>query len=117
MNTFADLDRPPFYTAIYLDPAPDADAGMHSDAAATMVSTAMLLSGYVGSRDDIAAGNRRIKIVYWKSYQAMRAWEGITADLLPARVTLDECIASTGCLWQWLDDEALSPEEKQIRAA
>lgn len=117
MSTFADLDRPPFYTAVYLDPAPGDDAGLHSDAASTMLSVAMMLTGFMGFRDDLAAENRRVRIAFWRDYKTMKAWEKTAADLLPHKVDLADCIASTGCLWRWLDDDQETGIAQIIRAA
>lgn len=108
MNTLANLDKPPFFAAVYLTPdlTPgfEADAGLHSEAAATITALAMILHGFVGFRDDVAAGGRPVKIVYWRTYRSMAAWKKTCADLIPHRVKFDDCVASEGCLWHWLDD-------------
>ena len=117
MNTLANLDKPPFFTAVYLDAASGADTGLHSEAASTMLSLAMMLTGFVGFRDDMAAENRRVRIVFWKDFRTMKAWEKTAKDLLPHRVNLEDCIASTGCLWQWLDDGQETSVAPMIRAA
>jgi len=117
MSTFADLDKPPFYTAIYLDPAPGVNRGLHTDAISTMLSLAMILTGFLGLRDDDAAEGRRVRIVFWKDYQTMKAWEKTAADLLPHRISLDDCIVSEGCLWRWLDDDQETSIAPMIRAA
>ncbi len=117
MSTFADLDKPPFYTAVYMDPAAGIDDGLHSDAVSTMLSLAMMLTGFVGFRDDMAAENRRVRIAFWKDYTTMKAWEKTAKDLLPHRITLDDCIASEGCLWRWLDDDQETSVAPMIRAA
>jgi len=117
MSTFADLDKPPFYTAVYMDAAAGADEGLHSEAVSTMLSLAMMLTGFVGFRDDMAAGKRRVRIVFWKNYQTMKAWEKTAADLLPHRVSLADCVASEGCLWRWLDDDQETSIVPMIKAA
>lgn len=103
MTRFADLDKPPFFTALYAAPGENTDAGQFSEAVATMVSTAMLLSGFVGFSEDTAEGNRPVKLVYWKTYHAMQIWRKTARDLLPHAVSLEDCIASEGCHWQWHD--------------
>ncbi len=104
MNTLANLDKPPFFAAVYLAPASETDLGLHSEAAATITALAMILHGFVGFRDDLAVGNRPVKIVYWRTYRAMTAWKKTCAELIPHRIQFEDCIASEGCLWQWLDD-------------
>ncbi len=117
MNMLADLDKPPFFAAVYLTPDADADPGSHAEAAATITSLAMILHGFVGFRDDVAAGGRPVKIVYWRTYRAMRAWMKTCADLIPHRVRFDECVAAEGCLWQWLDDTDQPLSIEPARAA
>ena len=117
MNTLADLKRPPFFTALYLTAEEDADGGLHSEAVSTMLSLAMILSGFIGFRDDHASKNRRVRIVFWKNYQAMKAWEQTARQLMPHRVRFEDCIANEGCLWQWLDDGSEISIAPIIRAA
>ncbi|MDD9877988.1 MAG: hypothetical protein OXR84_11165 [Magnetovibrio sp.] len=117
MSTYADLDKPPFFTAVYLDAAEGSDAGMHSEATSMLLSLAMTLTGFVGFRDDMAAGGRAVKIVYWRTYAAMQAWEKTARDLLPHKVGLEDCVASAGCLWRWLDDPAAESATDTSRAA
>ena len=69
MNTLANLEKPPFYTALYLSAPEGIDEGLHSEAISTMLSLAMILTGFIGFRDDDAAENRRVRIVLWKDYQ------------------------------------------------
>ena len=61
MNTLVDLEKPPFFTALYLTPENGADEGLHSEAISVMLSLSMILSGFLGFRDDQAAENRRIR--------------------------------------------------------
>lgn len=117
MSTYADLDKPPFYTAIYMDAGPDDDPGLHSEATATLISAAMILTGFMGFRDDMAAESRAVKIVFWKNYATMKAWEKTAGDLLPNNISMDECIASSGCLWRWLDQEPTLEKESITRVA
>ena len=117
MNTLANLEKPPFFTALYLSPEEGADAGLHSEAVSVMLSLAILLSGFVGFRDDHAAENRRVRIVFWKHYQAMISWEKTARDLLPHRIQFEDCVASKGCLWQWLDDGSEASAAPLIKAA
>ncbi len=105
MPTFADLEKPPFYTAIYLTAAPGDDPALHSEAASTLVSTAMLLSGFVGFAEDIAELGRPVKLVYWRTFHAMRVWRRTARDLMPHRVDIEDCIASEGCHWRWFDED------------
>jgi len=102
MNTLDRLDKPPFFAAVYLAPNSEADLGLHSEAAATITALAMILHGFVGFRDDVATGNRPVKIVYWRTYRTMATWKRSCADLIPHRIKFEDCIASEGCLWQWL---------------
>lgn len=111
MPTFADLDKPPFFTAVYLTPEEGTDPGLYSEAASTLVSTAMLLSGFVGFADDTAAFGRPVKLVYWRTFHAMRAWRRTARDLMPYRIMIDNCIASEGCHWRWFDEEREAPVE------
>ena len=104
MPTLADLEKPPFFTAIYLYGNEAADAGLYSEAVSTLVSTAMLLSGFVGFSDDIASDSRPVKLVHWRTFHAMRAWRRTARDLLPHRVNIADCIASEGCHWRWFED-------------
>ena len=69
-----------------------------------MLSLAMMLTGFLGFREDSAAENRQVRIVFWRDYQTMKAWKKTARDLLPHRVQIHDCIASEGCLWHWLDD-------------
>ena len=103
MNTLADLEKPPFYTALYLSAPEGTDEGLHSEAISTMLSLAMILTGFVGFRDDDTAENRRVRIVFWKDYNTMKAWKKTARDMLPYRVKFKDCLASEGCMWQWLD--------------
>jgi hypothetical protein len=109
MPTFANLDKPPFYTAIYLTAGEGEDPGLFSEAASTMVSTAMLLSGFVGFADDMAAFGRPVKLVYWRTFHAMRAWRRTARDLLPHKIAIEDCIASEGCHWRWFDEKRDAP--------
>lgn len=104
MSRFAELEKPPFYTAIYMTAEDGADPGLHSEAAATLASTAMLLSGFIGFAEDTAQNQRPVKLVYWRTFHAMRAWRRTARDLLPHRVDINDCIASEGCHWQWFED-------------
>ena len=117
MNTLADLEKPPFYTALYLSAPEGSDEGLHSEAISTMLSLAMMLTGFVGFRDDEAAENRRVRIVFWKDYHTMTAWEKTASDLLPHRVQLKDCLASKGCMWQWLDNDGETSVVPAIEAA
>tara|TARA_B100000401_G_C52256338_1_gene462196 strand:- start:137 stop:490 length:354 start_codon:yes stop_codon:yes gene_type:complete len=104
MNTLANLEKPPFYTALYLTAPEGTDKGLHSEAISTMLSLAMMLNGFIGFREDDAAENRQVQIVFWRDYHTMKAWEKTSRDLLPHRVQFQNCIASEGCMWHWLDD-------------
>ena len=104
MNTLANLEKPPFYTALYLTAPEGADEGLHSEAISTILSLAMMLTGFIGFREDNAAENRHVRIVFWRDYYTMKAWERTARDLLPHRVQFQDCIASEGCMWQWLDN-------------
>ena len=117
MNTLVDLKQPPFFTALYLTAENGANEGLHSEAISVMLSLAMVLSGFLGFRDDKAAGDRRVRIVFWKNYKAMKAWEKTGRDLLPHYVQLEHCIASEGCLWRWLDDGSETSAAPMIKAA
>ena len=117
MNTLADLEKPPFFTALYLTPAEGVDEGLHSEAISVLLSLAMMLSGFVGFRDDQGIKSRCIRIVFWKNYQAMKSWEKTARDLLPHRIQFEDCIASEGCLWQWLDDGSETSAAPMVKAA
>ena len=117
MNTLADLEKPPFFTALYLTADEGADQGLYSEAISVMLSLAMMLTGFVGFRDDHAAKNRRVRIVFWRDYQAMKSWEKTALDLIPHRIQIEDCIASEGCLWQWLDDGSETSAAPMIKAA
>jgi heme-degrading monooxygenase HmoA len=117
MSMLVDLEKPAFYTAVYMTPAEGMDPGLYSEAASTLVSTAMLLSGFVGFADDDAERDRTVKIVYWRTYHAMRAWRRTARDLLPHRIDIDDCVASEGCHWQWFGDRDLSRNLPRRHAA
>ena len=117
MNTLVDLEKPPFFTALYLTPENGADEGLHSEAISVMLSLSMILSGFLGFRDDQAAENRRVRIVFWKNYQSMKSWEKMARELLPHRARLEECVASEGCLWHWLDNGTETSVASYIKAA
>ena len=117
MNTLATLEKPPFYTALYLTALERADEGLHSEPIATILSLAMMLTGFIGFREDNAAENRHVRIVFWKNYQTMKAWERTARDLLPHRVQFQDCIASEGCMWQWLDNDGETSVVPIITAA
>ena len=108
MSTFANLEKPPFFTAIYLTSENDGDSGLHAEAASTLVSTAMLLSGFIGFGDDVAEHGRPVKIAYWRTYHAMRAWRRTARDLLPHRVSMEDCVASEGCHWLWFENTEIA---------
>ena len=38
MSTFVDIDKPPFFTTIYLTPRQGEDPGLYSDAVSTMIA-------------------------------------------------------------------------------
>ena len=109
MPTFANLEKPPFFTAIFMTAEDGVDPGLHSEAASTLISTAMLLSGFVGFADDLAEYGRPVKLVYWRTFHAMRAWRRTARDLLPHRISIDDCIASEGCHWRWFDERRDAP--------
>ncbi len=117
MSTLVDLEKPPFFTAVYLTPPEAIDPGLFSEAASTLVSTAMLLSGFVGFADDQGAQDRKVKIVYWRTYHAMRAWRRTARDLLPHRVSVEDCIASEGCHWQWFESKQVTRNLPRGKAA
>ena len=117
MNTLANLKKPPFYTALYMTGNDGVDEGLHSEAISTMLSLAMILTGFLGCRDDRSGDNRIVRIVFWKNYQTMKAWERTASDLIPHRVKLKDCIASEGCLWQWLGDGSETSVASMIKAA
>ena len=117
MNTLANLKKPPFYTALYMTTNDGADEGLYSEAISTMLSLAMILTGFVGCRDDRSEDNRIVRILFWKNYQTMKAWERTATDLIPHRVRVQDCIASEGCLWQWLDDGSETSAAPMIKAA
>ncbi|MAH83637.1 MAG: hypothetical protein CBB68_04660 [Rhodospirillaceae bacterium TMED8] len=112
MPRFVDLDKPPFFTALFTAPSPETNAGQFSDALATTLSAAMLFSGFIGFADDIANGNRPVKIVYWKTFHAMQAWQKTSSDLIPHTIDLNDCIASEGCHWQWHEPVKTHTETK-----
>ncbi len=95
MPTFANLEKPPFYTAIYLTAGEGEDQGLFSEAASTMVSTAMLLSGFVGFADDTAAFGRPVKLVYWRTFHAMRAWRRTVFGCYTSRQITTFCCEPT----------------------
>ena len=47
----------------------------------------------------------------------MKAWEKAARDLLPHRAQFKDCLASEGCMWQWLDDGAETSMTPMINAA
>ncbi len=112
-----DLEKPAFYTAVYMTPAEGMDPGLYSEAASTLVSTAMLLSGFVGFADDHPARAPTLKKVKMRPYHAMRAWRRTARDLLPHRIDIDDCVASEGCHWQWFGDRDLSRNLPRRHAA
>ena len=105
MSPFADLDKPPFFTAIYLTPEEGGNHGLHSEAVATLVSGATLVPGFVGFTNDVAVAKRPIKVLYWRTFRAMQAWQRKVKDLLPNNVDLESCVASEGCHWKWFELE------------
>ena len=117
MNTLANLEKPPFYTTIYMSPNDGADEGLYSEAISTMLSLAMVLTGFLGCRDDRLDDGRIVRIVFWKNYQTMKAWERTASELIPHRVRFQDCIASEGCLWRWLDDGGETSVAPIIKAA
>ena len=117
MSPFADLDKPPFFTAIYLTPDDGRNLGLYSEAVSTLVSGAKLVSGFVGSTDDVAQADRRVKVLYWRTFGAMRAWQRTVQDLLPYSVNIDSCIASEGCHWKWFELKQVYNEHPVKRVA
>ena len=103
MSPFANLDKPPFFTAIYLTPEEGSNLGLYSEAVSTLVSGATLVPGFVGFTDDMAEANRPVKVLYWRTFRAMQTWQQTVQDLLPNSVDLENCIASEGCHWKWFE--------------
>ena len=108
MSTFVDFDKPPFFTTIYLTPRKGEDPGLYSDAVSTMISTAMLLAGFIGFTDDVAEADQPVKIIYWRTFHGMRTWRRTARDLLPYRIDIDNCVASEGCHWKWFEKTEIS---------
>lgn len=117
MSMYAELEKPPFFTAIYMAPEEGQDHGLFTEAASTLVSTAMLLSGFIGFSDDQAARDRPVKIVYWRTYHAMTAWHRVARDLLPHRVEISDCIAAQGCHWRWFEQVTTAGGARPRKAA
>ena len=117
MNTLANLEKPPFFTALYLTPEKGSNEGLYSEAVSVMLSLATVLSGFIGFRDDRGLKNREVRIVLWKDYPTMIAWDKTARDLAPYQINIEDCIASRGCLWQWLEDGREENNAEMIKAA
>ncbi len=117
MLPFAHLDKPPFFTAIYMTPEEGGNSGLYSEAVATITAGATLVPGFVGFTKDMAAADRSVKIFYWRTFQAMKIWIERVKDLLPYSIDIESCIASEGCHWKWFELKQAYYEHPEERVA
>ena len=117
MKPFNNLVSPPFYTIFYASARDGVDAGLYSQAIATLVSAATMRGSFLGFTSDEDGEGNAIKIAYWTTYQANRDWIKATKDLLPYRIQLENCLGPSGCLWPWLNRLEVSDIELEFKAA
>ena len=117
MSPFADLDKPPFFTAIYLTPDEGSNIGLYFEAVSTLVSGATLVPGFIGFTDDVAEADRPVKVFYWRTFHAMQVWQRTVQDLLPYNVDIESCIASEGFHWKWFELKQVYKEHLIKRVA
>ena len=117
MKPFNNLKTPPFYAILYATVQEGGDAGLYSEAIATLVSSAILRASFLGFTSDIDADGNQIKISYWTTIEAKDAWLQSTKDLLPYRIKLEDCLGQSGCLWPWLNKLDESDIENIIEVA
>lgn len=101
MKPFNNLKSPPFYAILFATAREGVDAGLYSEAIATLVSAATMRSGFLGFSSDVDANGNPVKISYWETHKALQDWLAATQDLLPFRIKLDDCLGPSGCLWPW----------------
>lgn len=117
MKPFNNLVSPPFYAILYTTAGDGVDVGLHSEAISTLASAATLKSSFLGFTTDTHTYDRPIRVAYWTTHEAMWEWLNGTRDLLPHRISLDDCLGPSGCLWPWLNRLDETDVVQEIRAA
>lgn len=102
MDRLTETSKPPFYATMHLVPVQNCNIGQHSDALATLTSSAMLKTGFLGFSGDINEEMKSIRFVYFDTYSSLVTWLLEAQDLLPYSVQLNDIICDIGCLWKWL---------------
>ena len=106
--------KPPFYTALQLEPNKLLDRGQYSDALSTMTSIAKLNPGFIGFSNDDIDTNDTIIVIYFNRYESLKEWVEEARDLIPYSVKIDDIVEETGCLWQWLESPVTITDKTTI---
>ena len=98
-------ERPPYYAIVHHAPVSDGiDAGQFIDAAEILIGLAAAEPGFLGIEEGLDDDGRTFTVCYWDAPTAIRRWRRDAAERIPARLTPDDVIGPTGCLWPWLED-------------
>jgi len=99
----ASKDLPhPFFATMWEQAPARIDAGLYSEGMSTLISLAHIDPDFLGYTIELNDDGLGIYTCHWKTYDALFVWLEKGKSLLPARLSLDECLIRTGCLWPWL---------------
>ena len=113
-DLFNTPSRPPFYATITLTPSDTTDFGKQLDAVATLTSSALLKSGFLGFKKNKIEGREVSRIAYFDTYKSLQDWLSESNDLIPWGIKLDDIVKSKGCLWPWIEDTENHSQEDNI---
>ena len=94
---------PPFYATMNLSAPENKNSGQHSDALASLTSSAFLKTGFLGIDEEKTSKSLPVKVVYFETYEQLMTWLDDAKDLIPYSVKVEDVVCKIGCLWQWLD--------------
>ena len=92
----------PFFATLWEQAPEGVDAGIYSDGLSTLISMAQMDTDFLGYTIDLNEHGVGVYTCHWKTYEAMNLWLKNGQELLPARLSLQDCLIQTGCLWPWL---------------
>ncbi len=112
MRKFRKDSPPPYYAVVYhWTPAPGTDGGQFEEASDIMVGLAAAEPGFLGIEQGADDDGAPFTVCYWNNAAAIRRWRASAAERIPARLSPEQLIGPTGCLWPWLNDV----REAQVR--
>ena len=94
---------PPFYATMSLTAPENKNPGQHSDALASLTSSAFLKNGFIGIDEAEISQDLPVKVVYFETYEQLSIWLEEAKDLIPYSVKVEDVVCKIGCLWHWLD--------------